>query len=152
MLLNLFLIIIMRRSQCKLGSDIMVSCTQSIQHMQETVKSISIPMEIQLLCQLLHPFSTFSTPVMVHILQFIMCKLYLIISLIHFSHFLAKLYGSYIKTTLEAVDPIWIYCHYAQWVVDDNYIVILKLTRVSSFLIFVRVSVADCSTCYRIAL
>ena len=42
-----------------------------------------IPMEIPLLSQSLHPFDTFSTPLMVHILQFIMRKLYLIISLIH---------------------------------------------------------------------
>ena len=60
MILNLFLVVIMRRSQCELGSDTMVSCTQSIQHMQEIVKFISIPMEIQLLCQSQHPFNTFS--------------------------------------------------------------------------------------------
>ena len=62
-----------------------------------------------------------------------------------YPHFPAKLYSSYIKTTLEEVDPAWIYCHYARWVVDDDYTVILKLTRVSSFLIFVKVSVANCS-------
>ena len=30
----------------------------------------------------------------------------------HYPHFPAKLYSSYIKTTLEEVDLAWIYCHY----------------------------------------
>lgn len=49
-----------------------------------------------------------------------------------YPHFPAKLYGPYITTNLEIVDPAWIYCHYARWAMDANHVIILKLIRVSS--------------------
>ena len=48
-----------------------------------------------------------------------------------YPHFLVKLHSSCLSTTLEQVDPVWIYCHYAWWVMDENHAVILKLAQVS---------------------
>ena len=49
----------------------------------------------------------------------------------HYPHFLAKLHSSCLSTTLEQVDPVWIYCYYAWWVMDENHAAILKLAQVS---------------------
>ena len=50
-----------------------------------------------------------------------------------YPHFPAKLHCSRLSGALEEVDPAWIYCHYARWVMNDDYAVILKLIRVSIF-------------------
>ena len=50
-----------------------------------------------------------------------------------YPHFPAKLYCSRLSGALEEVDPVWIYCHYARWVMNDDYAVILKLIKVSIF-------------------
>lgn len=50
-------------------------------------------------------------------------------------HFPAKLYSSNSSSTLESINPDWIYCHYARWTMDENHAVILKLTKVSTVLI-----------------
>jgi hypothetical protein len=45
-------------------------------------------------------------------------------------HFPAKLYSSSIHDTLEVVCVDWVLCHFAQWQISSDHVVILSLSRV----------------------
>ena len=61
-----------------------------------------------------------------------------------YPHFPAKLYSSSIHDTLEVVHVDWVLCHFAQWQMSSDHVVILSLSQVRYFMISVQtLSLAD---------